>query len=252
MSGFAKLMSPKGKLWIVALLVGALHLSFAKPDIASLQFIQLSNQSMHNNRSNRHKSLRHSAFDNFSGQSSICRSGLEALQSHTLIRKTCVDLSSSQTNWSHLNLNRQVLLMPENYTSLNLFCGHHRMTTGTYFVNGLEIRIRTLAYVHGLRKFFKQFFLKFKIFLRISLNKKETDPHKKAFGWKKLAPKRKSKIMLALNLAKSKRRPISFLLGDHWSMINWKGAKRNNIGFKFGEIIETAHFLSPWWSLIDD
>ena len=31
MSGFAKLLSPKGKLWIVALLVGALHLiSFAK------------------------------------------------------------------------------------------------------------------------------------------------------------------------------------------------------------------------------
>ena len=49
---------------------------------------------------------------------------------------------------------------------------------------------------------------------------------KKAFGWKKLAPKRKSKTMLALNLAKSKRRPISFLLGDHWSMFNWKGAGR--------------------------
>jgi len=27
MSGFAKLLGPKGKLWIVALLVGALHFS---------------------------------------------------------------------------------------------------------------------------------------------------------------------------------------------------------------------------------
>ena len=112
MCGFAKRLSrPQGKLWIVALLVGALHLSFAKPDIASRQFIQLSNQSMHN-RSNRHKSLRHSAFDNFSGQSSICRSGLEALQSHTRIslneketlRHSAFDNFSVQSSCSIFNL----------------------------------------------------------------------------------------------------------------------------------------------------
>ena len=139
MIGFAKLLSrPQGKLWIVTLLVEALHLSFAKPDIGSSQFIQLSNQSMHNNRSNRQKSLCHSAIDNYSVQSSCSILNLPfrlwALQSHTLLRKTCVD-------WSHLNLNPQVLLMPENYTSLNLFCGHHRMTTDTYFVDGLEFEL---------------------------------------------------------------------------------------------------------------
>ena len=63
-----------------------------------------------------------------------------------------------------------------------------------------------------------------RFYLRISFNKNETDPRKKALGWKKLTPKRKSKAMLALNLATSKRQPMSFLLGDHWSMINWNGA----------------------------
>ena len=162
MIGFAKLLSrPQGKLWIVTLLVGALHLSFAKPDIGSSQFIQLSNQSMHNNRSNRQKSLCHSAIDNFSVQSSCSILNfpfrLRALQSHTLLCKTCVDLSSSQTNWSHLNLNPQVLLMPENYTSLNLFCGHHSEDDHRHLFCWW-IRIRTLAYVHGLRKFFKKKF----------------------------------------------------------------------------------------------
>ena len=70
-----------------------------------------------------------------------------------------------------------------------------------------------MSILHGLRQFYKQFFLSSRFFLRISLNKKETDPHKKSLRLKKARPKTK---------------------------------KQNNVGFKFGEIKETAHFLSPW------
>ena len=62
--------------------------------------------------------------------------------------------------------------------------------------------------------FQKNFFFEVQdFFLMISLNKKETDPHKKSLRLKKARPKTK---------------------------------KQNNVGFKFGEIKETAHFLSPW------